>query len=318
MAKVLISDSLSKQGLAVLEQAKGIEADYKPGLSEADLAGAIGAYDGLVIRSGSKVTARVIEAASKLKVIGRAGIGVDNVDVPAATERGILVMNTPFGNTVTTAEHALALMFSLARKIPAADASMKSGKWEKKKFQGHEISGKTLGVIGLGNIGSIVADRAKGLKMVVIAYDPIVKKERAHELGVELVSLDTLFSRADVVTIHTPLNEHTRGIVNDEAIARMKKGVLLINAARGGVYDEAAVLRGLESGQIGGAAFDVYGEEPPGATALVAHPNVVATPHLGASTEEAQLRVAVEIAEQVVQYLQSGKIVNAVNKPAAR
>ena len=316
MAKVLVSDKLSKEGLDVLEQAEGISYDYKPGLKEDQLCEAIPGYEGLIIRSGSKVTARVIEAASALKVIGRAGIGVDNVDVPAASRRGIIVMNTPTGNAVTTAEHALALLFAVARKIGYADRTMKEGKWEKSKLEGRELSGKTLGVIGLGNIGRIVADRARGLHMNVIAYDPLVSTERAAELGVKLVSLDELFASADAITIHTPMTPETRGIVNDQSIAKMKKGVLLINAARGGVYDEAAVLRGLESGHIGGAGFDVYTQEPPGATDLVKHPNVVATPHLGASTEEAQTRVAVEIAEQVVAYLNSGTITNSVNVPS--
>ncbi len=316
MKKVLVSDSLSKDGLAILEAAQGIELDNQPGLSEEALAKAIVGKHGLVIRSGSKVTARVLEAADQLEVVGRAGIGVDNVDIPAATKKGVIVMNTPLANAVTTAEHAIALMFSVARKIPAADAFMKAGKWEKKALAGREISGKTLGIIGLGNIGSIVADRARGLKMKVIAFDPVISSEKAVELGVELVSFDELCRRADVVTIHTPLNDKTRGIVNDAAIDKMKKGVILVNAARGGVYDEAAVLRGLEAGKVGGAAFDVYLEEPPGLTDLVKHPNVVATPHLGASTKEAQDRVSTEIAEQVVQYFTDGTIINAVNKPA--
>lgn len=316
MTRILVSDSLSKEGLAVLEQAEGISFDYKPGLDEAQLAEAIVPYDGLIIRSGSKVTAKVIAAAENLKVIGRAGIGVDNVDLPAASRRGIIVMNTPTGNTVTTAEHALALLFTVSRKIAMADALMKQGKWEKKKLEGREISGKTLGVIGLGNIGRIVADRAQGLKMNVVAFDPVVAPEKATELGVALVSLDELFQRADAITIHTPLNAQTKNIINDAAIAKMKKGVILVNAARGGVYDEAAVLRGLESGKIGGAGFDVFVEEPPGLTDLVKHPNVVATPHLGASTEEAQTRVAVEIAEQVIGYLSAGTISNSVNVPS--
>jgi D-3-phosphoglycerate dehydrogenase / 2-oxoglutarate reductase len=314
--KVLVSDSLSKDGLAVLQQAEGIELVNKPGLSEDELAAAIGDFEGLVIRSGSKVTARVIEAAKKLRVIGRAGIGVDNVDVKAASRRGIVVMNTPTGNAVTTAEQALTLLFAVARKVAQADALMKAGKWEKKKLEGRELSGKTLGVVGLGNIGRIVADRARGLRMNVIGYDPVLSPERAAELGVELVGLDQLFARADAITVHTPLTAETKGLVNDETIKKMKKGVLLVNAARGGIYDEAALLRGLESGQIGGAALDVFVEEPPGATDLVKHPNVVATPHLGASTEEAQLRVALEIAQQVVAYLTTGTISNAVNVPS--
>jgi D-3-phosphoglycerate dehydrogenase len=316
MAKVLVSDSLSKEGLAFLKEARDIELENKPGLSEDELAKAIVGVEGLVIRSGSKVTAKVIEAADKLKVIGRAGIGVDNVDVKAASRRGIIVMNTPTGNAVTTAEHALALLFSVARKIPLASSTMKEGKWEKKAFEGRELAGKTLGVIGLGNIGRIVADRARGLRMGVIGYDPFMTAERAAELGIELVSIDDLFRRADAITVHTPLTSETKGIVNDAAIAKMKKGVMLINAARGGIYDEAAVVRGLDSGQIGGVGLDVFVEEPPGLTDIVKHPKAVVTPHLGASTEEAQLRVALEIAQQVVAYLQTGAISNSVNVPS--
>jgi D-3-phosphoglycerate dehydrogenase len=269
-----------------------------------------------VIRSGSKVTAKVIEAADKLRVVGRAGIGVDNVDVKAASRRGIIVMNTPTGNAVTTAEHALSLLFSIARKVPLASALMKEGKWEKKKLEGRELSGKTLGVIGLGNIGRIVANRAQGLHMNVVGFDPVLSTERAAELGIELVDLETLFKRADAITVHTPLTPQTKGIVNDDAIAKMKKGVLLVNCARGGIYDEDALVRGLNSGHIGGVGIDVFNEEPPGLTELVKHPGVVATPHLGASTEEAQLRVAVEIAEQVVAYLTTGEISNSINVPA--
>ncbi len=318
MPKILVSDSLSQEGLDVLEAAKsaGIEYDYRPGLKEDELTAAIPAYDGLVIRSGSKVTVNVIDAATNLKAVGRAGIGVDNVDVPAASRKGIIVMNTPTGNTVTTAEHALALLFSVSRKIGMADATMKQGKWEKKKLEGRELTAKTLGVIGLGNIGRIVADRAQGLRMHVVAFDPVVTPERALQLGVELVSLDALFARADAITIHTPKNPQTTGLINDSTIAKMKKGVILINAARGGICDEEAVVRGLESGQIGGAGFDVYSVEPPGLTDLVKHPNVVATPHLGASTEEAQTRVAVEICEQLVAYLLHGTITNSINAPA--
>jgi len=318
MPKVLVSDSLSKEGLDVLEQAKstGIEYAYKPGLKEDELAATIPDYDGLVIRSGSKVTAKVLDAATNLKVVGRAGIGVDNVDVPMATRRGIIVMNTPTGNTITTAEHAIALLFAVARKIGMADATMKQGKWEKKKLEGHELTGKTLGVIGLGNIGRIVANRGRGLHMNVVAFDPVLTTERAQELGVELVSLDDLFARADAITLHTPKTPQTLNLINDQTIAKMKTGVLLINAARGGICDEAAVVRGLESGQIGGAGFDVFVQEPPGLTDLVKHPNAVATPHLGASTEEAQTRVAVEVCEQVIAYLTQGTITNSVNVPA--
>ena len=318
MPRILVSDSLSKEGLEVLESAKGlgVEFAYKPGLKEDELAAAIGEYDGLVIRSGSKVRAKVLEAGSKLKVVGRAGIGVDNVDVPVATRRGVIVMNTPTGNTITTAEHAVALLFAVARKLGMADATMKAGNWEKKSLEGRELTGKTLGVIGLGNIGRIVAERGRGLHMRVIAFDPVLTHERAQELGVELVSLDELFARADAITLHTPKTPQTLNLINDHSIAKMKRGVLLINAARGGICDEAAVVRGLQSGQIGGAGFDVFVQEPPGLTDLVQHPNVVATPHLGASTEEAQTRVAVEICEQVLAYLLHGTITNSVNVPA--
>jgi D-3-phosphoglycerate dehydrogenase len=317
MPRVLVSDTLSEQGLAILRNAPGLTVDYKPGLNEADLALAIEAADALVIRSGSKVTARVLEAAKNLKVIGRAGIGVDNVDVPAASKRGVVVMNTPTGNAVTTAEHAISLLLSVARMIPLACQSMKAGKWEKKKFaEGRELAGKTLGVIGLGNIGRIVADRAKGLRMHVIGFDPVLTAERAAALGIELVSLEQLWERADAITVHTPMTAQTRGLINDEVIAKLKPGVLLINAARGGIYDEAALLRGLESGKIGGVGLDVFVEEPPPADhPLVAHERVVVTPHLGASTTEAQDRVALEIAEQVAAYLATGATVNAVNAP---
>jgi D-3-phosphoglycerate dehydrogenase len=318
MPKILVSDSLNKEGLEVLENAKGlgVEFAYKPGLKEDELAAAIVEYDGLVIRSGSKVTAKVLDAAARLKIVGRAGIGVDNVDVPAATRRGIIVMNTPTGNTITTAEHAIALLFAVARRLGIADSTMKEGKWEKNRLEGRELTGKTLGVIGLGNIGRIVADRARGLHMRVIAFDPVLTEQRAQELGVELVSFDELLARADAITLHTPKTPQTLNLINDNSIAKMKRGVLLINAARGGICDEAAVLRGLDSGQIGGAGFDVFVQEPPGATDLVKHLNVVASPHLGASTEEAQTRVAVEICEQVIAYLVYGTISNSVNVPA--
>jgi D-3-phosphoglycerate dehydrogenase len=316
MAKVLVSDSLSQEGLDVLAKSEGISFDYKPGMKEPELLSVIGQYDGLVIRSATQVSAKVLEAATNLKVVGRAGIGVDNVDREAASRRGIIVMNTPTGNAVTTAEHALCLLMAVARRIPYADATMKAGKWEKNKLSGRELTGKTLGVIGLGNIGRIVADRAKGLRMNVVAYDPVVTAERASELGVELVTLDELFARSDAITAHVPLNDQTRGVVNDASIAKMKDGVLLVNAARGGVYDEAALLRGLESGKIGGVGLDVFPKEPPEPSALIRHERVVATPHLGASTDEAQVRVAVEICEQIVAYLTSGTITNSVNVPS--
>ncbi|MFO0587724.1 MAG: phosphoglycerate dehydrogenase [Polyangiaceae bacterium] len=315
--RVLVSDALSEQGLAILRQTPGATIDYQPGLNEADLAAAIPGADALVIRSGSKVTARVIEAATNLKVIGRAGIGVDNVDVEAASKKGVVVMNTPTGNATTTAEHAVALLMALARHIPQASALLKNGKWEKKKFEGRELAGKTLGVVGLGNIGRIVADRAKGLHMKVIGFDPILTAEKAAALGVELVSIEELLSRSDAITVHTPLTAQTRDLVGESTLPMLKKGVLLVNAARGGIYNEAALLKGLESGQIGGVALDVFIEEPPPADLpILKHERVIATPHLGASTKEAQARVALEIAEQVVAYLTTGEIKNAVNTPS--
>jgi D-3-phosphoglycerate dehydrogenase len=316
MARVLVSDALSEAGLAKIRSNPEFELEYAPGLKEADLAAKIPGFDALVIRSGSKVTKKVLEAATNLRVVGRAGIGVDNVDVEAASKRGILVMNTPTGNTITTAEHTIALMMSLARKIPQATASMKAGRWEKSKFSGRELAGKTLGVLGLGNIGRIVADRARGLRMQVIVHDPILSPARASQLGVELVELDELFTRSDVITAHTPLTSQTKGIVNDEAIAKMKKGVLLVNCARGGIYDEAALVRGLESGKLGGVALDVFVEEPVSPDhPLLKMDNCIVTPHLGASTEEAQERVALEVVDQVIDYLLHGTIANAVNSP---
>lgn len=318
MPHVLVSDSLNREGLEVLDNAKGLGVTfaYKPGLKEDELAAAIGDYDGLIIRSGSKVSAKVLAAAKRLKVIGRAGIGLENVDVPVATRRGIIVLNTPTGNAITTAEHALALLFAVARKIGLADATLKAGVWDKARLEGCELTGKTLGVIGLGNIGRLVAERCRGLQMRVIAFDPVLTKDRAQELGVELVSLDELFARADAITLHTPKTPQTLNLINDQSIAKMKRGVLLINAARGGLCDEAAVLRALESGQVGGAGFDVFAQEPPANWGLIRHLNVVATPHLGASTREAQIRIATEICEQVIAYLVTGTIVNGVNVPA--
>src|SRR5262245_21320827 len=263
MARILVSDNLSAHGLEMLRSRQDVELDYRPGLDEAALAEAIQAADALIIRSGSQVTARVIEAAERLRVIGRAGIGIDNVDVDAASKRGIAVMNTPTGNAVTTAEHTLSLMMSLARWIPTATASVKAGKWERKKFEGRELAGKTLGVVGLGTIGRLVAERAKGLRMRVIAFDPVLTADRAASLGVELVELDTIWTESDVITVHTPLTPQTKSLLNDAVLPKLKKGVLLVNCARGGIYDEQAVLRGLESGRIGGAAFDVFDQEPP-------------------------------------------------------
>lgn len=317
MPKVLISDALSPAAIQIFKD-RGIEVDFQPALGKdkEKLASAVGNYDGLAIRSATKVTAKIVEQAKNLKVIGRAGIGVDNVDIPAATARGIIVMNTPFGNSITTAEHAISLMLALARQIPEADASTRAGKWEKNKFMGVEIFGKTLGVIGCGNIGSIVADRALGLKMKVIAYDPFLSADRANDLGVEKVELDDLFKRADFITLHTPLTDKTRNVVNADAIKAMKKGVRIINCARGGLVDEAALYEALKNGHVAGAAFDVFVTEPATENPLFGLPNVVCTPHLGASTSEAQENVALQIAEQMSDYLLRGAISNAINFPS--
>ncbi len=317
MPRVLVTDALAPEGLEVLEKAPGLEVVNTPGLPSGELALAIAEADGLVIRSGTKVTADVIEAAPRLKVIGRAGIGVDNVDVPAATQRGIVVVNTPEGNNVTTAEHSIALLVSLARHIPQATASMKAGRWEKKRFQGMELYNRVLGVIGLGNIGRIVADRARGLGMRVIAADPHINAEVAAKLDVELVSVDELIERADVVSVHVPRTKETTGLLGDAAFARAKPGLLVINAARGGIVDEEALLRALEDGRVAAAALDVFVEEPPAADhPLVVHPNVICTPHLGASTAQAQLNVSVAVAEQVRDFLVDGTVRNAVNVPS--
>jgi D-3-phosphoglycerate dehydrogenase len=315
--KVLVSDSLAAQGLEILQRAPGLEVDYQPGLAPGDLLEAIADADGLVIRSGTKVTAEVIEAARQLQVIGRAGIGVDNVDVPAATARGVVVMNTPGGNSVTTAEHAVALLISLARHIPQATASMKAGKWDKKRFMGTELYNRTLGVVGLGNIGHIVADRGKGLGMKVIGHDPYLTEQAAAMLDVERVSFDDLLARADVITVHVPRTKDTRGMLGREAFAKVKPGVLVINAARGGIVDEDALLEALEEDRVGGAALDVFIQEPPGTDhPLVQHERVICTPHLGASTEQAQLNVSVAVAEQVRDFLLHDIIGNAVNVPS--
>jgi D-3-phosphoglycerate dehydrogenase len=317
VAKVLVTDSLAPQGLAILEQSAGIEVVNTPGLSPGELTQAIADADALVIRSGTKVTEEVIAAAEKLKVIGRAGIGVDNVDVGAATKRGIAVMNTPGGNTITTAEHAIALIVSLARHTPQATASMKAGKWEKKKFTGMELYNCTLGVLGLGNIGRIVADRARGLGMKVIAHDPFIAESAANKFEIELVSFDDLLARSDILTVHVPKTKETLGLLGAEAFAKVKRGVLLINAARGGIVDEAALLAALEAGQVGGAALDVFVEEPPPKDyPLIAHENVICTPHLGAATDQAQVNVAIAVAEQVRDYLIHGIVGNAVNVPS--
>src|SRR5271154_6410369 len=315
--RVLISDALSPAAVQIFKD-RGVEGDFQPNLGkDKDKLAAPGpGFDGLAIRSAPKVTAKLLEQANGLKVIGRAGIGVDNIDIPAATARGIIVMNTPFGNSITTAEHAITLMLALARQIPEADASTRAGKWEKNKFLGVEIFGKTLGIIGCGNIGSIVADRAKGLKMKVVAYDPFLSAERAQDLGVEKVELNDLLARADFITLHTPLTNETRNILSADAINRTKKGVRIINCARGGLIDEAALKAALDSGHVAGAALDVFEEEPAKSNVLFGNDKVVATPHLGASTSEAQENVALQVAEQISDYLLTGAIANALNMPS--
>jgi D-3-phosphoglycerate dehydrogenase / 2-oxoglutarate reductase len=313
--RVLIADKLSPTAVQIFKD-RGIDTDVKTGLERDQLIAIIGQYDGLAVRSATKVTEKVLAAATKLKVIGRAGIGVDNVDVPAATAKGIIVMNTPFGNSITTAEHAVALLFALARQIPQADASTQAGKWEKNRFLGVELTAKTLGIIGCGNIGSIVADRALGLHMRVLAYDPYLSPERAADLGVEKVELEELLARADFISLHTPLTDKTKNILGAENLAKTKKGVRIINCARGGLVDEKALRAALDSGQVAGAAFDVFSAEPATDNPLFGHPNVVATPHLGAATTEAQENVALQIAEQMADYLLRGAIMNAINFPS--
>uniref|UniRef100_A0A7C4RQ61 D-3-phosphoglycerate dehydrogenase n=1 Tax=Desulfatirhabdium butyrativorans TaxID=340467 RepID=A0A7C4RQ61_9BACT len=316
MKRVLVSDNLGEAGIELFRNASGIAVDVKTGLKPDELKAIIGEYDALVIRSATKVTADVIEAAKKLKVVGRAGIGLDNVDIPAATKHGVIVMNTPGGNVVTTAEHAIALMMAMTRNIPQGTASLKAGKWEKKNLQGREICGKTLGVIGYGKIGSIVADRARGLKMRVIVYDPFVNHELIEKAGFEAVSLDTLYQTADFITVHVPKLKDTIGFINKEAFAKMKPGVMIINCARGGIVNEADLYEAMKSGKVAGAALDVFETEPPGQSPLFELEHLVCTPHLGASTLEAQTNVAVAIAEQIIDYLQNGTIRNAVNVPS--
>jgi D-3-phosphoglycerate dehydrogenase len=315
MPRVLIADELSPAAEAVLAE-RGVAVEKRTGLRPAELLTMIGEFDGLAIRSATKVTAEVLAAGARLKVVGRAGIGVDNVDLEAATAGGVVVMNTPFGNSVTTAEHTISLILALARQIPAADRSTRAGKWEKSRFLGVELMGKTLGLIGCGNIGAIVADRAQGLKLKVVAYDPFLTPERAADLGVERVELDELLARADIVSLHTPLTPQTRHILNAEALGRTRPGVRIVNCARGGLIDEAALARAIESGHVAGAALDVFATEPARESPLFALEQVVVTPHLGASTAEAQENVAVQVAEQIADYLTTGAVVNALNMPS--
>jgi len=313
--KVLISDNLSPRGIEVLKQS-GLEVDVKTGMKPEELKACIGQYHGLIIRSATKVTAEIVEAAANLKVVGRAGSGLDNVDKAAASKKGIVVMNTPGGNTITTAEHTMALMFALARQIPQATASMKQGKWEKKRFMGVELFNKTIGIVGIGNIGKHVARRALALGMVVIGYDPYLSEENAKEMGIEKVDLPTLFKRSDFITMHTPITSETKNLISTKTIQLMKNGVRIINCARGGIVNEAELYEALKSGKVAGAALDVFEKEPPEENPLLTLDNVICTPHLGAATEEAQENVAVAIAEQVVDYLVNGVIRNAVNFPS--
>jgi D-3-phosphoglycerate dehydrogenase len=314
--KVLVSDNLGEIGINMFQEEPGIEVDVNTGLAPDELKSIIGGYDALVIRSATKVTEDLIEAATNLKVVGRAGIGLDNVDIPAATKRGIVVMNTPTGNVITTAEHTIAMMMALTRNIPWGTASLKSGRWEKKKLQGREVFNKVLGVIGIGKIGSIVADRARGLKMQVIVHDPFVTPEQIEKAGFEPVSLEELYRRSDYITLHVPKMKDTLGLLNKAAFDQMKDGVMIINCARGGIVDEADLNEALKSGKVAGAALDVFEHEPPGVCPLFEIDRVICTPHLGASTLEAQTNVAVQVAEQIIAYLKSGTIINAVNVPA--
>jgi len=314
--KVLVSDNLGEAGIKMFQDEDGLDVDVKAGLSPEELKSIIKDYDALVIRSATKVTEDLLSAATKLKVVGRAGIGLDNVDIPAATKQGVIVMNTPGGNVITTAEHAIAMILSLSRNIPEGTASLKAGRWDKKKLQGREIYNKVLGVIGFGKIGSIVADRARGLKMQVIIHDPFVTPEQIEKAGFESVSLDELYRRSDYITIHVPKLKNTIGLINKDALDQMKDGVMIVNCARGGIVDEADLYEAMQSGKVAGAALDVFENEPPGVCQLFEFDNLICTPHLGASTQEAQTKVAVDVAGQIIDYLKNGTIMNAVNAPS--
>lgn len=314
--KVLVSDNLGEAGIKMFQDEEGIEVEVNTGLSPEALKGIIGDYDGLVIRSATKVTEDLLEAATRLKVIGRAGIGLDNVDIPAATKHGVVVMNTPGGNIITTAEHAIAMILSLSRNIPEGTASLKAGRWDKKRLQGREIYNKILGVIGFGKIGSIVADRARGLKMQVIVYDPFVTPEQIEKAGFESVSLEELYRRSNYITIHVPKLKSTIGLINKDAFDQMKDGVMIVNCARGGIVDENDLYDAMTSGKVAGAALDVFETEPPGVCRLFELDHLICTPHLGASTQEAQTKVAVDVAGQIIDYLKNDTIMNAVNVPS--
>jgi D-3-phosphoglycerate dehydrogenase len=316
MKRVLVSDSMAPEVAEILGNAPGIKVDVKTGMKPEELKAVIKDYDALIVRSSTKATAEIIEAATKLAAIGRAGAGVDNIDIPAASKRGIVVMNTPGGNTVTTAEHAIAMMLSLARKIPQATASMKAGKWEKTKFMGNEYCNKTLGILGLGRVGAVVADRANGLKMKVIAHDPFISPDVAAQMDVTLMSLDDIYANSDFITVHSPLSKETKDLVNADSFAKMKNGVFLIHCARGGIVNEKALYDALKSGKVAGAAIDVFEEEPTKNMELIGLDNVICTPHLGASTDEAQTSVAIAIAHQIAAYFATGEIKGAVNFPS--
>jgi D-3-phosphoglycerate dehydrogenase len=314
--KVLVSDPLSKKGLEILDKAKEIEYDLKPGLSLEELKKIISEYDAIIIRSETKLKAEIIEAADRLKVIGRAGIGLDNVDLRAATKKGIVVMNTPQENAIAAAEHTIAMMLSISRKIPQATATMRAGKWEKRKFVGVELYGKTLGLIGIGVIGTIVADRARGLKMKAIGYDPYLSKEVAEKKGVELVSMDELLNKSDFISVHTPLTDETRNLIDKNSFRKMRSGVILVNCARGGIVNEKDLYEAIKEGKVAGAALDVFEKEPAIGNPLLELEEVICTPHLGASTGEAQENVSIAIAQQIVDYFILGEARNAVNMPA--
>jgi D-3-phosphoglycerate dehydrogenase / 2-oxoglutarate reductase len=311
--RILVSDPIAQQGLDLLRKTAELEVDYRPDLSADELKACIGQYDGIIVRSRTKITAEALARVGRLKVIGRAGIGVDNIDVAAATKAGVVVMNTPEGNTNTAAEHTIAMLLALARNIAPADGTMKRGEWPRDRFIGVEVFGKVLGIVGLGRIGSLVAKKAQGLGMITLAYDPFVSKERGHSLGVELLELPELLPRADFISIHTPMMRSTTHLIGRDELALVKRGVRMVNCARGGIIDEAALYEAILSGTVAGAALDVFEHEPPGELPLVKHPAVLCTPHLGASTEEAQERVAVDIAQQMIDYLKYGSIRNAVN-----
>jgi D-3-phosphoglycerate dehydrogenase len=315
LKKVLVSDDLSEFGIKIFQETEGIEVDVKTNLSPEELKSIIGDYDALVIRSATKVTEDLLEAAKKLKVVGRAGIGLDNVDIPAATRHGVIVMNTPSGNVITTAEHAIAMMMALTRNIPWGTSSLKDGRWDKKLLRGREVYHKYLGLIGFGKIGAVVADRARGLKMRVLVHDPFIPDERIREEGFEPVSLEELYRRSDYISVHVPRLKDTIGLLNSAAFDQMKDGVMIINCARGGIVNEDDLNAALKSGKVAGAALDVFETEPPGASKLFEHDRLVCTPHLGASTLEAQINVAVAVAEQIIDYLKNGKVSNAVNAP---